>query len=884
MPDLPKVRQEFEADGRGYSSELRDMARDADRFSDKNDKAALAARRMGLAAKEAADKAARAQKDAADAAERLARGEIKVDEAARAAAKAENELERAGIKAAEAQRQAAAAADKAADNFRQLGRDAALGAAAENLAMLKASGNVRDHNALVLKLRKEMPELGKDSSTAFRLMSSASGSFGKALDGVTSGMSNLSGMGRLLPGLIITGLELLPAAASAAGGGITLALGGALAGIGIMAQAKAADVRNAFSDMRAHVTSEITKISAPFHDTLLHVSQDARNAFDTIAPSLKGAFAQMAPALTRFSANFSASFSKLRPAIDSLGTAFSRVLDSLGPRMGPIMGNFATSIKAITDAVAQNPTAFTGFVEGVSNITRYLGDGIGFLIRYSHQFTTLFQTLNAFALGPVGGAVLGLKKMSDSLSAGAGGFSGLISGATGAGGAMTTTQMATEQLLSAQKIATMTSDELKAALDRLTGANQSAFDAQTQYANALIAATAQAKKSNAGFEGNSKAVQANRQAISDLGQTIKNNLTGKTPQQIEQMRGAFIHAAEGMGASKAKAKELADQLLGVAGNMKKIPDKKDTKLGAQDNTATGVASAKKKTQSWSDKIWTAQLKAQDKVEGAVRSAASKARGFAGAAYRANLTALDKTHGVIASAASAARRWASGRYQAALTAVNNAWSALSSAFAAGRQWAGRVFTATFNVVKHLFAGGGPVEGYADGGDVRRRHFPTGGQVSGPGTGTSDSIPIMVSNGEYVINAKQATKYRDLLDAINYGLDGFAKGGGVGIGKMEKKETARLNAGRARVAKAKARPEELAALAAQASLAAMRNSALGGVFRGGAAGIGSSGSTVTQHVYNVNVTVQGSVTAERNLANTIQRQLLTNRMPVSLPAGR
>jgi hypothetical protein len=35
---------------------------------------------------------------------------------------------------------------------------------------------------------------------------------------------------------------------------------------------------------------------------------------------------------------------------------------------------------------------------------------------------------------------------------------------------------------------------------------------------------------------------------------------------------------------------------------------------------------------------------------------------------------------------------------------------------------------------------------------------GGPVSGPGTGTSDSIPAMLSNGEFVINALSAQKDR------------------------------------------------------------------------------------------------------------------------------
>lgn len=71
---------------------------------------------------------------------------------------------------------------------------------------------------------------------------------------------------------------------------------------------------------------------------------------------------------------------------------------------------------------------------------------------------------------------------------------------------------------------------------------------------------------------------------------------------------------------------------------------------------------------------------------------------------------------------------------------------------------------------FFNTGGPVGHYAD-----------GGAIAGSGTGTSDSIPAMLSNGEYVINAASTKKYRSLLDSINHGrMSHFATGGPVGGG--------------------------------------------------------------------------------------------------------
>lgn len=62
------------------------------------------------------------------------------------------------------------------------------------------------------------------------------------------------------------------------------------------------------------------------------------------------------------------------------------------------------------------------------------------------------------------------------------------------------------------------------------------------------------------------------------------------------------------------------------------------------------------------------------------------------------------------------------------------------------------------------------------------FASGGAVAGPGTGTSDSVPAMLSNGEYVLNAQAVDRLGvPFLNGLNTGrLRGFASGGLVGSG--------------------------------------------------------------------------------------------------------
>jgi hypothetical protein len=110
----------------------------------------------------------------------------------------------------------------------------------------------------------------------------------------------------------------------------------------------------------------------------------------------------------------------------------------------------------------------------------------------------------------------------------------------------------------------------------------------------------------------------------------------------------------------------------------------------------------------------------------------------------------------------------------------------------------VGTAYINVQKRFVAGpadnraatrframGGPVRGYAGGGELQ--HFPSGGLIEGPGGPRSDSIlasfasgaTARVSDTEYVVQSSAVKKYGlPLLNALNNGtlkIAGLARGG-------------------------------------------------------------------------------------------------------------
>ena len=132
--------------------------------------------------------------------------------------------------------------------------------------------------------------------------------------------------------------------------------------------------------------------------------------------------------------------------------------------------------------------------------------------------------------------------------------------------------------------------------------------------------------------------------------------------------------------------------------------------------------------------------------------------------------------------------------------------LGSMFSSGLQWVGDALGSGFSGIGGLFSGlggggGGGIGGLISGlfggggggllggiGSFFGGLFAEGGEVRGPGTGTSDDIMAMLSNGEFVVNAEAAKMHRPLLEAINSGkmsMSGFAEnlphyqaGGAVG----------------------------------------------------------------------------------------------------------
>ena len=173
--------------------------------------------------------------------------------------------------------------------------------------------------------------------------------------------------------------------------------------------------------------------------------------------------------------------------------------------------------------------------------------------------------------------------------------------------------------------------------------------------------------------------------------------------QVPEIKEAYLKATSS-GKSEVDALQIALSL---------IPDMKNTDITATDDTANGAGSARLTMGAYEEQYGhvDSKLTATDNTGDPTSTA------------KGNISSVPNSHdtgfkghvdGSLSSAVASANKWISG--------VSN-WVTVH--------------------IKGIFEGS-------------KAGKATGGRISGPGTGTSDSIPMWLSNGEHVIRAASASK--------------------------------------------------------------------------------------------------------------------------------
>ncbi|GLY81833.1 hypothetical protein [Actinoallomurus iriomotensis] len=738
-------------------------------------RSALAAKKLGDESERAAQKAEKALIRADAAAKAAEEGILDEARAARIAEQAEQALARASLKAAEAHRAQARAADEAADQERQLARDAELAAAAQRLGALKASGAVKEHNKLVTDLRQKYGDLEKVGGEAFQLISKQGNAATKALN---SSLSSFAESGPGMIAIVVGALAAVPFAANLAEGAISLGVGGALAGLGLKATYGDKQVQRALGNMTTHVKSETKKIAAPFEQTWLEIAKTGEEAFDKLEPTLKKDFAVLAPAVSKFASDAGVAAQRLAPAFDASSRAADRLLAALGGRLPDITGNLGRAIEIMADSAGKNAGGFADLVTNITALLPPLAHAIDLASRFGGVFSPMYDALTHGALSMdamhdgLSKLSGGLIKTDDSLHMATGTFPSFSEQATIAAAK-------SNQLVTAQEAAALAADKLEAAMTDLTGKALGEREALGQYRQAITAMT-QSLKDNGHAHGfatqkgaanelalDKVATQAQKVAV-----TLK--AVGKDPAPfLEKARNQIVAMAEQMHYSAAQANILANRLLGITPVKLNVDDtdfmdKLHRAQGLTLDPKTGLL--KGDNSDYFNKWLQGHNLKLDPKTGLFRGDNAD---YYNKWLKANGLKINPKTGVITG--NTTKFWAAVHaipssvgsryldiYQRMHITKTVAYQNQREAISGYRPKAtgGPIHRATGGPVQHL-AGGGP-----------------SGPVVGPGSGTSDDIPVWLSNGEYVVRASQAKKYGGLLEAINQGKNGFASGGVVG----------------------------------------------------------------------------------------------------------
>ncbi|MGA5435484.1 hypothetical protein ACPCIZ_12920 [Streptomyces cellulosae] len=300
-------------------------------------------------------------------------------------------------------------------------------------------------------------------------------------------------------------------------------------------------------------------------------------------------------------------------------------------------------------------------------------------------------------------------------------------------------------------------DGLKASLFALTEVNRDAYDAQIAFEESLDGLAEAFAKNGANLDISTEAGRENGKAMS----------AAAAAQQ--EMILAGIAAGDTLETMVGKSSNLRTEMMRLAteafgGNTAAAEDYVNTLLGTPESVTTYIRMEQEQAAADLENFYAVL---QDKP-----SAKSITLETLSAAAEATLTSFGLQ----------VERLPDGRVT--VTAANGqAIGAINAVTTAMNNLDGTVAT-TYVHQKFIQFGNKVIAPQSAG------RMASGGPIRGPGTGTSDDIPIMASNGEYVMRAAAVDKYGEkFLDLLNEGkldLPRFAKGGKVSEAERARKE--------------------------------------------------------------------------------------------------
>jgi phage-related protein len=352
--------------------------------------------------------------------------------------------------------------------------------------------------------------------------------------------------------LIGATLAALPILAQAVAIAITLGIGGALAGLGIMVAAKSKEVQAHFAALKAHVSGSLKGMAQPFENELVRIANISRDTFDDLAPSLGRSFSRIAPMVTSVVQGIGKGLSGLGSNIDGIVTAFGPLMNVLARRMPDVIAELGNAFEDIAHATSDRflDMLIDGFivlvrvVAGVIEHLAYLGDKVAWVWE---QFKKIPGVRGIFE-----GAGKGAQSSGNQI------------GRMG--------NKAEEARKAMHKLAEQISDFANKALDsrssmrNLEKAIDDAAEAARKNGRTLDINTRKGRDNQEALDGIARAAHQMAKAVAEGG--------GDAGAAMSRARERFIATARSMGMSQREAERLADDLGLVRAAANRIPTRR----------------------------------------------------------------------------------------------------------------------------------------------------------------------------------------------------------------------------------------------------------------------------------------------------------------------
>ncbi|MCM4080407.1 hypothetical protein [Paractinoplanes hotanensis] len=218
-------------------------------------------------------------------------------------------------------------------------------------------------------------------------------------EGLSSAISAIPPMGKMVAGVLVAGLAvaMAPALGAAISSAVILGVGGAGLAIGIKKAMSSPAVTAAFEPLKAKANRILSEFSKPFEGPLVRAAKTFEDALDAIRPAINRLGRELGPVVDDLAPAFAEFLKNAMPGIESAVKAsvpLFRILADKLPGIGRAISLFFEKISANGDDTNQ---FFSDLIDLITNVVIGLGVAIGKLASwYSNVRNFLTRTKEGF--------------------------------------------------------------------------------------------------------------------------------------------------------------------------------------------------------------------------------------------------------------------------------------------------------------------------------------------------------------------------------------------------------------------------------------------------------------------------------------------------------